>query len=209
MMIVSKKDRLLIKNLISEAEQKTKSEIVPMIVHHSDIYPAAHFRAAIIVSFIFSLILYFSPLTIINPIYFLWIQLPGLYVGYFLGHIPFIKRMLITKDEINHEVTQRAYEAFFHHNLHTTSHNNGVLILISVMEKKIKIITDVGINKLVEQKIWDEIIFQFTEKIKNDQFIEGLKETILAVSNVLENYFPADGSKEKENEIKNDLIVEE
>lgn len=209
MMIVSKKDRLLIKNLIGEAEKKTKSEIVPMIVHHSDIYPAAHFRAAIIVSFLFSLILYFSPLTIINPIYFLWIQLPGLYVGYFLGHIPFIKRLLITKDEIDHEVSQRAYEAFFHHNLHTTTQSNGVLILVSVMEKKIKIVTDVGINKLVEQKIWDEIVFQFTEKIKNEQFIDGLKETILAVSNVLENYFPADGTKEVINEIKNDLIVED
>jgi putative membrane protein len=207
MMIVSKKDRVLIEKLITEAELKTKSELVPMIVHHSDIYPAAHFRAAIIMSFLFSLILYFSPLSIINPIYFLWIQLPGLYVGYLLGHIPLIKRALITKDEVNHEVTQRAYEAFFHHNLHITKEHNGVLIFVSVMEKKIKIITDVGINKKIEQKIWDDIISDFAKYIRNGKFIQGLQETIKATSAVLENYFPAEG--EALNELKNDLILEE
>jgi putative membrane protein len=162
MMIISKKDRLLIKNLINEAEKKTVSELVPMIVHHSDLYPAAHFRAAIIVSFLFSLGLYFSPLSIINPIYYLWIQLPGLYVGYFLGHIPAIKRLLISKEEMDWEVAQKAYEAFFHHNLHITTQHNGVLILVSVMEKRIKIITDVGISRKVDPKVWNEIVLEFT-----------------------------------------------
>lgn len=208
MMIVSNKDRELIKNLIKEAEKKTQSELIPMIVHHSDIYPAAHFRAAIIVSFLFSLALYYSPLSIINPIYFLWIQLPGLYVGYFLGHIPFIKRLLITKSEIEEEVTQKGYEAFYNHNLHLTHNHNGVLLLVSIMERKIKIITDVGIAKKVEQKIWDEILNQFSKKIKEGNFIEGLKDCIQAVSIVLEKNFPAD-EKERANEIENDLIVEE
>lgn len=208
-MIVSKKDRLLIKSLINESEKRTKSEIVPMIVHHSDNYPAAHFRSAIIVSFLFSLALYFSPLSIINPIYFLWIQLPGLYVGYFLGHVPFVKRLLITKEEIDFEVGQKAYEAFFHHNLHLTNNHNGVLILVSVMEKKIKIITDVGINRKVAQKVWDDIVFEFTEKVRAGEFIEGMKGAIKAVTNVLETYFPVEpGTEIKPNEIKNDLIVE-
>jgi len=207
MMIISNKDKELIKKLISQAESKTQSELVPMIVHHSDVYPAAHFRAAIIISFLFSLALYFSALSIINPIYFLWIQLPGLYVGYLLGHIPFIKRVLITKEEIEKEVTEHAYQSFFHHNLHLTQNHNGVLLFVSVMEKKIKIIADVGISKKIDQKIWEEIIFQFAQKIKEGQFIEGLTESIQAVSNVLETYAPADGSP-KANEIKNDLIVE-
>ncbi len=208
MMIINNKDKELIKNLISEAESKTQSELVPMIVHHSDIYPAAHFRAAIIVSFLFSLTLYFSPLSIINPIYFLWIQLPGLYVGYLLGHIPFIKSLLITKEEIEKEVTEHAYQSFFHHNLHLTQNHNGVLIFISVMEKKIKIIADVGIAKKIDQKIWDEIIFQFAQKIKVGHFIEGLTDSIKAVSSVLETYAPADGST-KTNEIQNNLIIEQ
>lgn len=206
-MNISIKDRELIKELITEAEQKSDSEMVPMIVSRSDNYPAAHFRAAIIFSFLFSLGLYFSPLSIINPIYFLWIQLPGLILGYYLANIPTITRLLITKQEVEYEVTQRAIEAFFEHNLHTTDQHNGVLIFISILEKKIKIITDVGVRKKVDQKIWDEIIYSFTEKVKEGEFVEALKSTIAATSDILENYFPSTG-KPKKNELKNDIIIE-
>ncbi len=205
-MNITDKDKELINELITEAELKSDSEIVPMIVSRSDNYPAAHFRSAIIVSFLFSLGLYFSPLSIINPIYFLWIQIPGLILGYYMANMPSITRLLITKQEIEYEVTQRAIEAFFEHNLHTTEQHNGVLIFISILEKKIKIITDVGVKKKVDQKIWDEIIFDFTEKVKEGQFVEALKNTIAATSDIMENYFPSNG-KEKKNELKNDIII--
>lgn len=206
-MIISNKDRLLIKSLISEAESKSHSEIVPMIVHHSDHYPAAHFRAAIIISFLFSLALYFSPLSIINPIYYLWIQIPGLFIGYLLGQFPPVTRLLITRAEIEQEVTQKGYEAFFNHNLHLTARHTGVLILISLMERKIKIIADNGIANKVNQKIWDQIVVEFAERVKTGQFVEGLKYCIEATSNVLETYFPAE-KNEKNNELANDLIIE-
>lgn len=204
--MISNKDRAIIKALIEDAEKKSDSEMVPMIVLRSDNYPAAHFRAAIIVSFLFSLGLYFSPLSIINPIYFLWIQIPGLLLGYLLANIPFFTRLLITKKEIEYEVTQRAIEAFFEHGLHTTQQHNGVLIFISILEKKIKIITDVGVKKKVDQKIWDEIIFDFTQKVHQGEFIEALKNTISATSDILENYFPSTGKKK--NELRNDIIIE-
>lgn len=204
---MSNNDRDQIRELITEAEKKSNSEMVPMIVGKSDNYPAAHFRAAIIMSFLFSLGLYFSPFSIINPIYFLWIQIPGLLAGYFLGNVPFVMRLLITKQEIEYEVTQRAIEAFFEHNLHTTEKHNGVLIFISLMERKIKIITDIGVKQKVDQKIWDEIIYAFTEKVKEGHFVEALKNTILGTSNVLETYFPRDDFS-KRNELKNDVIIE-
>ena len=205
--MISTKDREIIKELIMDAEKKSDSEMVPMIVLRSDNYPAAHFRAAIIVSFLFSLGLYFSPLSIINRIYFLWIQIPGLLLGYVLANIPFIARLLITKQEVEFEVTQRAIEAFFEHNLHTTEQHNGVLIFISMLERKIKIITDVGVKKKIEQKIWDEIISDFTNEVKKNNFTEALKSTIIATSNVLENYFPATGQTKK-NELRDDIIIE-
>lgn len=205
--MISNTDRDQIKELIMEGEKKTSSEMVPMIVRTSDNYPAAHFRGAIIVSFIFSLALYFSPLSIINPIYFIWIQIPGLILGYFLGSIPFFTRLLITKQEIEYEVTQRAIEAFFEHNLHTTKKHNGVLIFISILERKIKIITDVGVRTAINQSIWDQIIGDFTSKVQKGLFVEALKNTIVATSNVLETYFPNDGT-EKSDELRNDIIIE-
>jgi putative membrane protein len=201
-------DKEEIRSLIAHSETKTHGELVPMIVSTSDNYPAAHFRMAIIVSFIFSLALYFSPLSIINPIYFLWIQVPGLFIGYCLGHLPFVQRYLITQVEIEHEVRQRAYEAFYEHNLHMTERHNGVLIFVSLLERKIKIVTDSGVKEKVDQKIWDEIVLAFTDKVHQGSFAEAIKDTIEAASNVLEKYFPFDPSIKKNNELKNDLIIE-
>jgi putative membrane protein len=206
--MISAKERVKIRQLIDEVENKTHSELVPMIVSSSDNYPAAHFRAAIIVSFLFSLALYFSPLSIINPIYFLWIQVPGLFLGYCLGQIPFIQRILITKVEIDHEVRQRAYEAFYQHNLHMTEKHNGVLIFISLLERRILIITDSAVKEKIDQKIWDEIIYDFTDKIRQGNLTEALKGSIEAASNVLQKYFPNDSKNKKINELKNDLIIE-
>jgi putative membrane protein len=83
----------------------------------------------------------------------------------------------------------------------------GPLKHFSILERKIKIITDVGVKKKVDQKIWDEIIFAFTEKVKEGEFAEALKSTIMATSDILENYFPSSG-KQKRNELKNDIIIE-
>lgn len=204
--MISKQEQDEIRDLIATAEKKSHTEVVPMIVSASDNYPAAHFRMAIIVSFLFSLALYFSPLSIINPIYFLWIQLPGLLLGYFLGQIPAFQRLLITKKEIEFETRQRAYEAFFEHGLHLTKNNNGVLIFISLLERKIRIVTDKGVKDKIEQKVWDEIIEQFADQVHKSNLAEALKQTIEATANVLEYYFPGQG--EGNNELKNELIIE-
>lgn len=205
--MISEKDQKHIRDLIAQAEKKSHSEVVPMIVEASDNYPAAHFRMALIVSFLFSLGLYFSPLAIINPIYFLWIQIPGLLIGYYMGHLSFIQRLLVTKQEMEHETRQRAYEAFFQHGIHLTEKNNGVLIFISLLERKIRIVTDIGVKEKIDQKVWDEIIVDFSDNVHKSDLALALKQTIEACANVLEYYFPHQGGFKK-NELKNDLIIE-
>jgi putative membrane protein len=206
--MISNEELYNINELITEAEKKTMSELVPMVVIQSDNYPAAHFRAAIIVSFMFSLGLYFSPLSIINPIYFLWIQVPGLFIGYMLAHLSVIKKALITNQEIEFEVRQRAVEAFFDHHLHVTNGHNGVLIFISLLERRIKIITDKSIQEKIEQKIWDAIVLDFTNDVKKSNLSHALKNTIIASSAVLEKFFPRDDHSKPDNQLKNHLIIE-
>lgn len=205
--MISQTEKEAIAQLIEEAEINTDSELVPMIVNKSHNYPAAHFRCAIVVSFIFSLILYFSPLSIINPIYFLLIQIPGLLVGYLLASISFIARIFITKEEIDTEVNQRAIEAFYDHNLHYTDRHNGVLIFISLFERKIKIITDVAVKQKIEVTQWDLIISQFSAHAKSENYVEALKSVITTSSKLLEAHFPKT-DKTKKNELQNEIIFE-
>ena len=82
-----------------------------------------------------------------------------------------------------------------------------MLIFISILERKIKIITDVGVRQKVEQKIWDEIICDFTKNVNDNGFVEALKNTINSTSDILECYFPVTG-KSKKNELRDDIIIE-
>ena len=205
-MQISKDDKKEIKNLITKKESRTACEIVPMIVQSSAAYPVAHFRMAILVSFMFSLGLYYSPLTLINPIYFLWIQIPGLLIGYSLALIPFFKRLFVTRYEMDLEVSQRAYEAFMHHNLHLTKEHNGLLIFVSRFERKIKIIADNGIKSKIENQTWNSVIGNFIKIIQHENIVSALKATINSAGEILAQHFTATGPRT--NEIENDLIIE-
>ena len=206
-MNISNQDRERIKNKIAEVEKITSAEIVPMIIDQSDEYPVAHFRAGVFGAVIASLILYLSPLHFINPIYFLWIQIPGFLIGYLLCYIPFFKRILSTKKERQIEVHQRAMEAFFHHNLHLTTKHNGVLIYFSVLEKRMHIIADNGITKMISNSHFENIINQTTEHLLHEGVVAGMLNTIELSANLLSKYFPQDGTK-KDNQLSDALITE-
>lgn len=207
-MKISDKEKQSISQMIAKAEKKSHSEIVPMIVEFSDDYPAAHFRGALLLSFLFSLALYLSPLSIINPIYFLLIQIPGLICGHLFANIPFFARILVTKEEMKRETHQRALEAFYYHNVHKTQSRTGVLIFISLFERRIEIIGDLKISEKIDQKIWNEIILGFSTEVKSTPLTLAFEHLIDQVSNVLENHFPKHDQASSKNEIKNTLIIE-
>lgn len=205
-MNITAKDKEEIKNLIAEKEAHIDCEIVPMMVKASSSYNIAQFRLAIIFLFIFSLIIYYSSLSLLDPSILLLGQSIGLLLGYFLATIPAIKRLLITRHEMDKEVSQHAYESFMHHNLHLTKNHNGLLIYISTFERKIKIIADNGIIKKVDNHAWDNIVANFVTITKNENILAALKATISSTAEVLVKHFPA--SKHENNELSNNLIIE-
>jgi len=200
----SEKD--LIKKCIMKNEQKTNCEIVPMIVSDSDFYPMANHRLSVLMAFIFFLILYFSPYSFINPLNYLYVQIFGLFTGHFLAYIPFIKRLFLTKDEMHRESEQRAQEAFLQNNIHSTPNQLGLLVFISLLERRIILITDVGIKEKIDQKVWDEIVHEFTSEMKSNSLANNTIKLLDQIAHVLENYFPRTEIK-KTNHLKDDLIL--
>ena len=205
-MKITDAQKLDIKKLITEKESLSACEIVPMIVQSSSSYTAAHFKLAILVSFLFCLCLYYSPLTLINPIYYLWIQIPGLILGYILCYFSPLKRIFISPIEMEQKVSQHAYESFMHHNLHLTKNHNGILIFISEFEHKIKIIADHGITSKIGNDIWDNEIHNFIRITKNESLMMALFATIRSTGDILAKHFPS--QETTANELENDLIIE-
>ena len=207
MAIITKEEKEKIKKAVEEVEKSTSGEIVPVILKQSDFYPASHFRSALFFSFIPPLVLYYSPLDVPDPIYFIWIQIPGLLIGYCLAFFSRLKRWFSTRSELTEEVHQRALQAFLNNNLHTTRDRTGILIMISLLEHRAEILADSGINDKVPPRTWKKILNPLVKKIKRGNLVDGLCEAVGACGQQLSGHFPI--KEDDTNELKNDPVIKD
>lgn len=198
-------DKALIKKAIVSAETKTSGEIVPVILSKSDFYPAAHFRLALIMGILFSFICYYT-VDFEDPIMLLWIQIPGMITGYLLAHIAFVKRLFTTKSEMNEEVYQRALEIFHNHSVSMTKDRTGIMIYISLLERKVEVLADSGISQKVDKDYWDKLVATLLIQIAEKKLVKGLASAISECGKSLEESFPI--QSDDTNEISDDLITD-
>ncbi len=80
---------------------------------------------------------------------------------------------------------------------------NGVLIYMSIDDRKIAILGDKGIDKVVPSDFWESIYRDIKIQFKEGNFTEGLVGAILQTGIQLQKYFPLqDGDK---NELSDEI----
>ena len=112
----SERDR--ISQAVLEAEKLTTGEIVPMIVAQSDDYPGARWRLAIVIALLFGFLAYFF-LDYFYPACILWVQIPLLYIGYFLVSFTVVLPPFLASSNFDYEVHHRSLLSFFSSYLHS------------------------------------------------------------------------------------------
>ena len=101
------------------------------------------------------------------------------------------------------EVLDRAAWLFKKLGMQATAARNGVLIYLSVDDRKFAIIGDSGINKVVPAGFWDEIKAMMVSHFKQGEYAVGLINGIEMSGQQLKQYFPhqADDKNELPDEI--------
>ena len=202
----TKEDQIKVEEAIKTIELTTSGEIVPAIFGQSDFYPASHFRLSLFIGLLVPSIFLFFTNLIQDPLDILWLQIPGIVLGYYLAYIPIFKRYLSTKAEKLEEVHQRALQAFFENDLHTTEDRTGILIMISVLEHRVEILADQGINDKVPQDTWNKILEPLVHSLKQDRLGEGLVHTIVECGKILSKHFPI--KENDKNELSNKIVTD-
>ena len=85
----------------------------------------------------------------------------------------------------------RALELFALLGIWDTDENTGVLIYVQLVDRRIEIVADRGIAKLIVQRQWDAICRRMEESFKNGRFEEGAITAINEVTALLARHFPA------------------
>jgi putative membrane protein len=191
---------------VQRAESRTSGEIVPMVVDASYDYP----RAEILGAGLFSLALAVN----LSWTFFdesLWHFLWLFALGYFpfkllIRALPGLKRRLIHPDEISAEIAEKAALAFLEQGLHHTRDETGILILLSLFERRVYVLADRGINAVVAPNLWDGIVQTITDGIHAGDTCTALCEAIATCGQQLEEHFPI--KDDDANELPNTLIIE-
>ena len=206
MVHLTQSDRHIFSLAVLAAEKQTTGEIVPMIVAQSDDYPGARWRLAIVTALLFGFLTYFFA-DDFDPIWILWAQIPGLYIGYWLGTFGAVLRPFLASSKIDEEVHQRALQAFFSRDLHATKDRTGILVMASLLEHRVEILADTGINAKVSSDTWQGIVTDMLGRIKSGDLTEGFCTAVRECGEVLAKDFP--GTHDNPNEVSNKIIIEE
>lgn len=210
MIEITQAERDKVSQAVLEAETHTTGEIVPMIVAQSDDYSGARWRLAVAGALLSGFLAYFFLGYFIDDYDAVWIlyaQIPGLYIGYALGNVSVILRPFMLEDKISEEVNQRALQAFYEHRLHHTKDRTAILIMVSLLEHRVEILADAGINEKVSKETWQGIVSDMIACIKTNDLAEGMCVAVRECGEILAKDFP--GQHDNLDEVCNKLIVED
>ncbi|MCP4913335.1 MAG: hypothetical protein GY909_09455 [Oligoflexia bacterium] len=199
-------DKQRIESSIKMVEEQTNGEIVPVVFKKSDNYPGSHLRCAILFGMLFPIALYLIPIDFGRPELYVYVQIIGLALGYLLAYRPSIKRLFCTFGEMKEEVYQRSVQAFMENGLHLTKENNGVLVAISLLERKIEILADKGINEKVSKDTWKNITKIIAKDLKSGSINDALVDAIQEVGKHLKEHYPK--TECDQDELSNQLLLD-
>jgi putative membrane protein len=208
-------ERDKIEACVKEVEKKTSGEIVPMVVSASYHYPMSNMIGGLILALLtavgvtlaYSVRKSWGGTSALD----LWLFPAVFAVAFLLFHelvkrIAWLKRLFLTRAEIAEEVEEAALTSFYRNGLNNTRDRTGVLIFISVFERRAFVLADEGINAKVHKEVWQEVVDTVVHGIKGRRQAEGICEAVRRCGELIQEHFPikADDTDELDN-----LIVED
>jgi putative membrane protein len=202
-----------IKAAVQRAEQATSGEIVPCVVGRSASYDETGWRGATFgaLGFALAAALVHHLAGVWGLASWLWLVGPpvaGAALGFVLGaFVPAVKRLLVHPDDLARQVRERASVAFLEHEVFDTRERTGILIFLSLFERRVVVLGDSGINARVEQPEWDGLVAELAAGIKARRAAAALVAAIGTCGELLERRGVAIRPDDTD-ELRDDLRIE-
>jgi putative membrane protein len=175
---------------VAAAEVATSGEIVVAVVSSSDIYPRAELLAALSAGVPLAL-----AATLVSGPDSVWRFLPIVALCVLacvtaVRRWPLLKRPFISPAVRNEEVRQRAIQAFYDHRLYQTRDATGVLLFLSLLEHRVELLADTGIDALVADGTWDGVVGDLTAALRTGDYVAGVVRAVERIGEILAAHAP-------------------
>ena len=148
-----------IRRAVAAAEAESGAEIVPVVAPASDDYRSATW-AGVAAGALGGAALAALPvdgLRIAGGWAPAALAFAGALVGCLLAEVPRLRRRLAGSAALGLRVEQAAGREFLRHELFRTRDRTGVLIYVSLFERRVSVLADEGVYRAVAQEKWDEL----------------------------------------------------
>ena len=193
---------------VTRAESQTSGEIVPVILKKS----SATGHVSTIIFLFAALVFLGTDLSFHGEVRseIVWTIISiGLIIAWFGSHwlakFHCWQRWLTPMAEQKSQVWQRAELEFYRNRLTSTTNRTGILIFVSVMERKAVVLADEGISQHHPVSIWQDLVSELSLHLKRDEWAEGFEKAITTAGKILSEKLPA--QRHERNELANNLRI--
>ena len=216
---LSKDDMEKIGSAVKTAESKTSGEIATAMIKESYDYAIYELMFAVIIGFVYFVVMMFFAGSIeqllqgkfwdysVNYLIMFYGFSTFIIIAlfYFIGNISSIDRLIVPKKIRLQKVQERATRYFMESGVYNTKDRTGILIFISIMERRVELLADSGINEKISPKKWQNIVDNIIKGIKQNEITAHLVKSINECGDLLAEHFPI--QSDDKNELTDDIDI--
>ncbi len=177
--------RAKVRAAVVAVEAQTSAELVVSVRRRAATYREADYLAGSLVAFVVLLVLLFHPYEV--PIAAMPVQLLfGFAFGAFASSgVWSVKRLFTRKATMEHAVALTARAVFVDQGVTRTRARNGILVLVSLLEKRVELVADHGIDVLALGAPFEAALAAARAAITNDAGIVAFTEALVRLGPAL------------------------
>ncbi len=182
---------------VRDIEKDTDAEIVIVVRARSGSYRQADYLFGSILSFAGLLFVLFSPFNFHQ--YWVPVDVALLFAGgvYLSSRFNSIRRLLTTKKFRALAVRTGAAAMFYEAGIANTSAEMGVLVYLSLLERRLELIADRGVLKAVPALEWNKSLFNLRQAGRHPD-LKVLNQAMCELGALLAKHVPATGENPNE-----------
>jgi putative membrane protein len=209
--LISASEQSDIHNAIRAAESKTSAEIVPMIVRSSmgcgHVFPIVFLLMTVPVGFLIPII----PFDLFYPVP-PWattslLVLISLILSFFLSKLDSVFRLVSSDRDEQIAVERRALAEFYNAQMSKTIAKTGILIFLSLRERRAVVLADESIASKFPPETWDQLLTELVSKESGHSIAARVSKAVKSCGDLVSKEFPR--SANDKNEIPDKLIIKD
>ncbi len=173
-----------VEEAVRSAESGSGAEVVVVVARRSGSYRDIALAAGAAVAWALLVVLLFVE-TEFHPVWIAAeIPLVGAAAAWLVHRAPSVLRLLTAASRRTHQVREAAHAVFHQEAVHGTRKRTGLLVYLSLLEERVELVPDAGLEAVVPGADWHAIRWSGSESA---EFVAGLR----AVGEVLRKRLPA------------------